>query len=77
MTSLACAPSRNIQSLIAFCVMQGFTAGLSMPTMQTILISSAGKAQATQAMTVVGLPAVIVPVLGPLLGGFLLDKVRW
>ncbi|MCP2375066.1 transport protein [Cutibacterium modestum 30N] len=48
-----------------------------MPTMQTILISSAGKAQATQAMTVVGLPAVIVPVLGPLLGGFLLDKVRW
>lgn len=77
LSSLLCALAWNIESLIGFRIIQGFAAGLSMPVMQTILITSAGKAQATRAMTAVGLPAVIAPVIGPLFGGVLLQTLGW
>ncbi len=75
--SILCALAWNIETLIGFRILQGAAAGLSMPVMQTILITSAGKEQATRAMTAVGLPAVIAPVLGPLLGGLLLQTFGW
>lgn len=77
LSSMLCALAWNVESLIGFRIIQGFAAGMSMPVMQTILITSAGKAQATRAMTAVGLPVVIAPVLGPLLGGLLLQTIGW
>lgn len=76
-TSLACALAPSLGWLVAARSAQGFAAGLSMPVLQTLLITSAGKSQATRAMTAVGLPAVIAPVVGPLLGGVLLQAFTW
>lgn len=75
--SLLCAFAWNIESLIGFRVLQGFAAGLSMPVMMTLLITSAGKTQATRALAAVSLPAIIAPVLGPTLGGILIDTLGW
>ncbi|WP_165241833.1 DHA2 family efflux MFS transporter permease subunit [Corynebacterium lizhenjunii] len=75
--SALCGLAWSIESLIGFRLLQGFAAGLSMPVMQTLLVMNAGKDQAVRAMTAVGLPAVIAPVLGPLVGGLLLDTLGW
>lgn len=75
--SILCASAWSIESLIGFRLAQGLAAGFSIPIMQTLMVTSAGKAQATRAMTAVGLPAVIAPAVAPLLGGVLLDGIGW
>ncbi|MCQ9388527.1 DHA2 family efflux MFS transporter permease subunit [Brevibacterium sp. 50QC2O2] len=76
-TSILCASAWSIESLIAFRLVQGLAAGFSIPLMQTLMVTSADKAQATRAMTAVGLPAIIAPAIAPLLGGVLLDVFGW
>ncbi|VEH72392.1 MFS transporter [Corynebacterium segmentosum] len=63
--------------LIAFRVLQGFAAGFSVAVMQTLIVTNAGKDQATRAITAIGLPAVIAPAIAPLLGGLLVDAIGW
>lgn len=75
--SVLCGFAWNPTSLIVFRLLQGFGGGLSLPVMQTLLISSAGRDQATRAMTAIGIPAVIAPVIAPFLGGLLLDTIGW
>ncbi|PZT78783.1 MULTISPECIES: DHA2 family efflux MFS transporter permease subunit [unclassified Streptomyces] len=75
--SMACGLAWNIDSLIVFRIVQGIGGGLSMPILQTLLVQSAGKQQATRAMGAVGVPAVLAPILGPILGGLLLDSAGW
>ncbi|SJM68731.1 MFS transporter [Gulosibacter sp. 10] len=75
--SILCASAWSIESLIGFRLAQGLAAGFSIPIMQTLMVTSAGKAQATRAMTAVGLPAVIAPTIALLIGGVLLDGIGW
>lgn len=75
--SAACGAAWNIQSLIAFRVVQGIGGGMTMPVLQTLLMRSAGPEQARRAMAAIGVPAVLAPVLGPLAGGLLLDHLGW
>lgn len=75
--SILCASAWSIESLIVFRFAQGVAAGFSIPIMQTLMVTSAGKTQATRAMTAVGLPAVIAPAIAPLIGGVLLDGIGW
>ncbi|MFF4283520.1 DHA2 family efflux MFS transporter permease subunit [Streptomyces kronopolitis] len=75
--SVACGFAWNITSLIVFRLAQGIGGGLSMPVLQTLLVQSAGKQQATRAMGAVALPALLAPILGPILGGLLLGWADW
>ncbi|MFI9081495.1 DHA2 family efflux MFS transporter permease subunit [Streptomyces sioyaensis] len=75
--SVACGLAWNLASLIAFRIVQGIGGGLSMPVLQTLLVRSADKQQATRAMGAVGSPAVLAPILGPILGGLLLGWADW
>ncbi|PGX65845.1 MFS transporter [Cutibacterium avidum] len=75
LASALCASAWSTGALIAFRVIQGFATGFSIPIMQTLVVTSAGKAQATRAMTAIGLPAVIAPAVAPLLGGMLIDTL--
>lgn len=75
--SILCAVSTHIDMLIAFRVLQGFAAGFSVAVMQTLIVTNAGKDQATRAITAIGLPAVIAPAIAPLLGGLLVDVIGW
>nr|WP_255717013.1 MFS transporter [Corynebacterium sp. ACRPR] len=69
--------STHIDMLIAFRILQGFAAGFSVAVMQTLIVTNAGKDQATRAITAIGLPAVIAPAIAPLLGGLLVDAIGW
>lgn len=69
--------SWSIGALIAFRVVQGIGAGLLMPVGQTILAQAAGPKRMGRVMSVVGVPILLAPVLGPVIGGALIDGASW
>jgi EmrB/QacA subfamily drug resistance transporter len=64
-------------SLIAFRVVQGLGGGLIMPLAQTILARAAGPDRLGRVMAVVGVPAMLGPVVGPVLGGLIVSDASW
>jgi EmrB/QacA subfamily drug resistance transporter len=77
LASMLCALAWNNPSLIAFRVVQGLAGGLIMPVGMTILMSVSRPEERGRAMAVLGLPMLVAPVLGPLLGGWLVQYVTW
>ncbi|MPZ81814.1 MAG: DHA2 family efflux MFS transporter permease subunit [Actinophytocola sp.] len=75
--SLLCALSWSIGSLIVFRLLQGIGAGLLGPVGTAIVARAAGPNRMGRAMSVVGVPLVLGPVIAPVVGGILLDLVSW
>jgi EmrB/QacA subfamily drug resistance transporter len=67
----------SAHSLIGFRVLQGLGGGMIMPAGMTILTQAAGPQRVGRVMSVVGAPMLIGPILGPVLGGWLVDDVSW
>jgi EmrB/QacA subfamily drug resistance transporter len=67
----------SLESLIAFRVVQGLGAGLILPVGQTILTQAAGPERMGRVMSVIGVPMLLAPVFGPVLGGAIVDAVSW
>src|SRR4051795_5439630 len=64
-------------SLIAFRVLQGFGGGMLMPAGMTILTRAAGPNRVGRVMAVIGVPMMLGPIFGPVLGGWLVDSASW
>lgn len=64
-------------SLIFFRVLQGLGGGMIMPAGTTILTHAAGPRRIGRVMGIVGVPMLLGPILGPILGGWLVDDVSW
>ena len=64
-------------SLIFFRVLQGFGGGMIMPAVMTILTRKGGPHRMGRVMGVLGVPMLIAPILGPILGGWLVDNASW
>ena len=75
--SVLAAAAWSIGSLIAFRVLQGFGAGLILPVGQTILAQAAGPQRMGRVMSVIGVPLLLAPVFGPVLGGAILGAASW
>src|SRR3954454_16555889 len=75
--SLLCGLAWSAGSLIAFRVLQGLGGGLVMPVGMTILANAAGRDRMGRAMAIVGVPMLLAPAVGPVLGGALLDGASW
>ena len=75
--SVLCGLAWSAGSLIAFRVVQGLGGGLIMPLAQTILARAAGPDRIGRVMAVVGVPAMLGPVLGPVLGGLIVSEASW
>src|SRR5215813_7672320 len=67
----------SLGSLIAFRVLQGLGAGMILPIGQTILAQAAGPQRMGRVMSVIGVPMLLAPVFGPLLGGALIGAASW
>jgi EmrB/QacA subfamily drug resistance transporter len=67
----------SIGSLVAFRVLQGLGAGMILPIGQTILAQAAGPQRMGRVMSVIGVPMLLAPVFGPLLGGAIIGAASW
>lgn len=76
--SIACSLAWNATSLITFRVIQGVGGGILMPLMATLAIQQVpGAANLGRLMAMVSLPAALGPILGPVVGGIILNWGDW
>ncbi|WP_406308368.1 MDR family MFS transporter [Streptomyces griseoaurantiacus] len=64
-------------SLIGFRVLQGIGGGLALPVGQALIAQAAGPRRLTKLMSLVTVPALFAPLVGPSLGGVLVDHASW
>jgi EmrB/QacA subfamily drug resistance transporter len=75
--SLLAGLSWSIGALIAFRVVQGLGGGMIMPLGQTMLAQAAGPQRMGRVMSIIGVPLLLAPIIGPVIGGLLIDAVSW
>jgi EmrB/QacA subfamily drug resistance transporter len=75
--SIACGLAWNIGSLITFRVLQGLGGGMLMPLGMTMMTRAAGPARIGRVMAVLGVPMLLGPIGGPILGGWLIEVASW
>ena len=71
--SVLCAAGDSIGLLIVFRVLQGLGGGMLMPLGMTIMTRAAGPDRVGRVMAVLGVPMLLGPIFGPILGGWLID----
>lgn len=75
--SLLCAMAPNILLLIVFRVLQGIGGGMLLPLSWMILTREAGPKRVGRLMAIGGVPILLGPIGGPILGGWLIDSYGW
>lgn len=75
--SALCAAAVSINMLIGFRVLQGLGGGMLMPLGMTILTRAAGPKRMGRLMAILGVPMLLGPILGPILGGWLIENASW
>lgn len=75
--SMLCGLAESFEMLLATRALQGLGGAMMTPVGRLILLRSFPRSQLVTAMTYMTLPAVVGPVVGPLLGGALTTYVSW
>lgn len=75
--SILCGLSDSLGMMIAGRVGQGFTGGAMIPTAQTIIATRLPRNQQSIGTAMFGATAILGPVVGPLLGGWLAETLSW
>ncbi len=75
--SALCAVAASTTTLVLFRVLQGVGGGMIMPVGQLIMAQVAGPKRMGRVMGVVTMPAMLAPILGPVVGGSILQNLHW
>jgi EmrB/QacA subfamily drug resistance transporter len=75
--SALCGLAESSTSLILFRVLQGVGGGMIMPISQMIMAEVAGPKRMGKVMSIVVMPAMLAPILGPVVGGLILENLHW
>jgi EmrB/QacA subfamily drug resistance transporter len=75
--SLFCSLSQDLTQLVISRVIQGIGGSLMTPVGKLALIKTFPKNELLKAMNFAIIPALIGPVLGPLVGGYMVDYLSW
>ncbi len=75
--SMMCGFSGSLGMMIAGRVGQGFTGGALIPTAMTIIATRLPRSQQPIGNAMFGATAIMGPVVGPVLGGWLTENVSW
>ncbi len=75
--SALCGLATSATELIVFRVLQGIGGGMILPVGQLLMAEAAGPKRMGRVMSIVAVPAMLAPILGPTLGGLILDNTTW
>jgi DHA2 family multidrug resistance protein len=75
--SFFCGHAQTMDELILFRFLQGLAGGGMSPTAQAILIETWPSEDLGMAMAMFGMGAVLGPLIGPVLGGYITDHFSW
>jgi len=75
--SALCGFASSLGMIIASRVLQGVAGGGLQPSSQAVLLDAFPQEKQGAAMTIFGLAALLAPVVGPTLGGFITDNYGW
>ena len=75
--SALCAVAGSTTTLVLFRILQGVGGGMLMPVGQLIMAQVAGPKRMGRVMAVVSMPAMLAPILGPVVGGLILEYLHW
>ncbi|HRL21185.1 MAG TPA: DHA2 family efflux MFS transporter permease subunit [Alcaligenes sp.] len=76
-SSVACALSQSLPQLVLARIVQGMAGAMMVPVGRIILLRRVPKDQLLGAMAVLTLPALMGPIIGPPVGGFLVTYATW
>src|SRR4029077_11619544 len=77
LASALCGFATSLGQLILFRVVQGLAGGGLQPSSQGVLLDAFPPEKQCIAMTLFGLAALMAPVIGPTLGGWITDDYSW
>ena len=75
--SVLCGMAGSLGMLIAARILQGFAGGGLQPSSQGVLLDTFPPEKQGAAMTMFSIAALLAPVVGPTLGGFITDNYGW
>jgi EmrB/QacA subfamily drug resistance transporter len=75
--SFLCGISSNIHLLVACRVLQGCGGAMMVPVGRLTLVRTFAKSELIRAMSFVAIPALIGPMLGPIVGGLIVGYLHW
>lgn len=75
--SLLCAVSPNLPLLVIARVIQGMGGAMLMPVPRLVVLRAYEKSQLLTVMNYIIMPALLGPILGPLVGGYLVEYASW
>jgi DHA2 family multidrug resistance protein len=75
--STLCGAAWNLQSMIVFRMLQGFTGGALIPMAMTLVMTRLPNNKRAVGLAIFGLTATLAPAMGPTLGGYLTDLYGW
>lgn len=76
-SSVACAASQTLTQLVIARVVQGIAGAMMVPVGRIILLRKVPKTELLSAMAFLSMPALLGPILGPPVGGFLVTYASW
>jgi EmrB/QacA subfamily drug resistance transporter len=75
--SFLCGISNEIHLLVACRVLQGCGGALMLPVGRLTMVRTFPKSELVEAMSYVAIPGLIGPMMGPLLGGLIIQSFHW
>lgn len=75
--SMLCGISSSATELIIFRVVQGVGGGMLMPLGMMMMAGAAGPKRMGRVMSIVSMPMMLAPILGPTIGGLIVDNTSW
>src|SRR5947199_5394288 len=75
--SMLCGLATTTTELIVFRVLQGIGGGMIMPLGMMMMAAAAGAKRMGRVMSIVSMPMMLAPILGPTIGGLIVDNASW
>src|SRR6476469_4000656 len=75
--SVLCGLATTTTQLIVFRVLQCVGGGMILPIGQMMMADAAGPKRMGRVMSIVAVPAMLAPILGPTIGGLIVDNASW